>query len=134
MLFLIAYPIIDPVLVRVGPLPIRWYALAYIAGLVRLAAGAYAQYLVRPPALWGEGARPDSACIDDVLVYAAIGVILGGRLGYVLFYNLPFFLAHPLAIVQLWQGGMSFHGGFAGTALAVARCWRGRGDLRAAAL
>ena len=76
------------------------------------------------------GARargPTPACIDDLLVYAAIGVILGGRLGYVLFYNLPFFLAHPLAIVQLWQGGMSFHGGFAGTALAVALLARQRG-------
>ena len=80
------------------------------------------------------GARPDAACIDDLLVYAAIGVILGGRLGYVLFYNLPFFLAHPLAIVQLWQGGMSFHGGFAGTALAVALLARRARHLRAAAL
>jgi phosphatidylglycerol:prolipoprotein diacylglycerol transferase len=125
MPFVIAYPMIDPVLVSVGPFPIRWYALAYIAGLVL--GWAYAQYLVRKPALWGAGARPDAACIDDLLVYAALGVILGGRIGYVLFYNLPFFLEHPLAILQLWQGGMSFHGGFAGTALAVALLARRRG-------
>ena len=125
MPFVIAYPMIDPVLVSVGPFPIRWYALAYIAGLVL--GWAYAQYLVRRPALWGGGARPDAACIDDLLVYAALGVILGGRIGYVLFYNLPFFLANPLAILQLWQGGMSFHGGFAGTALAVALLARARG-------
>ncbi len=125
MPFVIAYPMIDPVLVSVGPFPIRWYALAYIAGLVL--GWAYAHYLVRKPALWGGGARPDAACIDDLLVYAALGVILGGRIGYVLFYNLPFFLANPLAILQLWQGGMSFHGGFAGTALAVALLARARG-------
>ncbi len=125
MPFVIAYPMIDPVLVSVGPFPIRWYALAYIAGLVL--GWAYAQYLVRKPALWGAGARPDAACIDDLLVYAALGVILGGRIGYVLFYNLPFFLAHPLDMFKLWQGGMSFHGGFAGTALAVALLARARG-------
>jgi phosphatidylglycerol:prolipoprotein diacylglycerol transferase len=124
MPFLIAYPMIDPVLVSVGPFPIRWYALAYIAGLVL--GWAYAQWLARRPDLWGAGPRPDSACIDDLLVYAALGVILGGRLGYVLFYNLPFFLDHPADIFKLWQGGMSFHGGFAGTALAVARLARRR--------
>jgi phosphatidylglycerol:prolipoprotein diacylglycerol transferase len=125
--FLIAYPMIDPVLVSIGPFPIRWYALAYIAGLVL--GWAYAQYLVRSPEFWGAGARPDGACIDDLLVYAALGVILGGRLGYVLFYNLPFFLSHPADIFKLWQGGMSFHGGFAGTALAVALLARRRGIL-----
>ena len=93
MPFVIAYPMIDPVLVSIGPFPIRWYALAYITGLVL--GWAYARYLVRKPALWGGGARPDAACIDDLLVYAALGVILGGRIGYVLFYNLPFFLAAP---------------------------------------
>ncbi|MEJ0095570.1 MAG: prolipoprotein diacylglyceryl transferase [Methylocella sp.] len=117
MLSLIAYPSIDPVLIAIGPFPIRWYALAYIAGLVL--GWAYAQFLVRRPALWGSGPRPDATCIDDLLVYAAIGVILGGRLGYVLFYNPAFYLAHPLQIPAVWEGGMSFHGGFAGTAIAV---------------
>jgi phosphatidylglycerol:prolipoprotein diacylglycerol transferase len=125
MPFLIAYPMIDPVLVTIGPMPIRWYALAYIAGLVL--GWAYAQWLTRRPGLWGPQPRPDAACIDDVLVYAALGVILGGRLGYVLFYNLPFFLGHPADIFKLWQGGMSFHGGFAGAALAVALLARRRG-------
>jgi phosphatidylglycerol:prolipoprotein diacylglycerol transferase len=125
MPFLIAYPAIDPVLILVGPFPIRWYALAYIAGLAL--GWAYAQYLVRRPELWGSGPRPDAACIDDLLVYVALGVILGGRLGYVFFYNLPFFLAHPADIFKLWQGGMSFHGGFAGAALAAALLARRRG-------
>jgi phosphatidylglycerol---prolipoprotein diacylglyceryl transferase len=122
---LIAYPSIDPVLISIGPFPIRWYALAYIAGLVL--GWAYAQFLVRRPGLWGAGPRPDTACIDDLLVYAAIGVILGGRLGYVLFYNPAFYLAHPLQIPAVWQGGMSFHGGFAGTAVAVYILARRRG-------
>lgn len=117
MPFLIAYPVINPVLISIGPFPIRWYALAYIAGLVL--GWAYAQYLVRQPKLWGPRPRPDAACVDDLLVYSALGVILGGRLGYVLFYNSAFYLAHPLDIFQVWQGGMSFHGGFAGTVVAV---------------
>jgi phosphatidylglycerol:prolipoprotein diacylglycerol transferase len=117
MPILIAYPRIDPVLITIGPFPIRWYALAYIAGLAL--GWAYAQFLVRRPRLWGPGPRPDASCIDDLLVYAAIGVILGGRLGYVLFYNPAFYLAHPLQIPALWQGGMSFHGGFVGMTIAV---------------
>ena len=117
MPFLIAYPVIDPVLISIGPFPIRWYALAYIAGLIL--GWAYAQYLVRQPELWGPQPRPDAACVDDLLVYSALGVILGGRLGYVLFYNPAFYFAHPLDIFQVWQGGMSFHGGFAGTVVAV---------------
>jgi phosphatidylglycerol:prolipoprotein diacylglycerol transferase len=125
MPFLIAYPIIDPVLVSIGPFPIRWYALAYVAGLVL--GWAYAQYLVRRPKLWGPLPRPDAACIDDLLIYAAVGVILGGRLGYVIFYNPVFYLSHPLDVFKVWQGGMSFHGGFAGTAAAVFILARQRG-------
>ena len=117
MPILIQYPSIDPVLIALGPFPIRWYALAYIAGLIL--GWAYAHALVKHAALWGSAPRPDAACIDDLLVYAAIGVILGGRLGYVLFYNLSFYLAHPADILAVWQGGMAFHGGLAGTALAI---------------
>ncbi len=125
MPFVIAYPVIDPVLISIGPFPIRWYALAYIAGLI--AGWAYAQHLVRHKEFWGPGPRPDAAAIDDLLIYAALGVILGGRLGYVLFYNPAFYLAHPLEIFKVWQGGMSFHGGFAGTAIAVILLARRRG-------
>jgi phosphatidylglycerol---prolipoprotein diacylglyceryl transferase len=113
----LAYPRIDPVLIAIGPLPIRWYALAYIAGLVL--GWAYARALVQQKAFWGGAAPLDPLAIDDLLVYAAMGVILGGRLGYVLFYNAGFYLAHPAEIFAVWKGGMSFHGGLAGTALAI---------------
>jgi phosphatidylglycerol---prolipoprotein diacylglyceryl transferase len=113
----LAYPRIDPVLIAIGPLPIRWYALAYIAGLVL--GWAYARALVQQKVFWGGAAPLDPLAIDDLLVYAAMGVILGGRLGYVLFYNAGFYLAHPAEIFAVWKGGMSFHGGLAGTALAI---------------
>ena len=119
---LIAYPVIDPVLVNVPvpffhPLPIRWYALAYIGGLVGGWAGA--RYLVARPRLWGTRPQTSLLSIDDLVVYIAAGIIGGGRLGYVLFYNLPFFLAHPLEIPAVWTGGMSFHGGLLGAAVAM---------------
>ena len=114
---LIAYPIIDPVLVHLGPLPIRWYALAYIGGLIGGWGGA--RWLVARPRLWGSRAHPTLLSIDDLVVYIALGIILGGRIGYILFYNLGYFLAHPLEMLIVWQGGMSFHGGLLGAALAM---------------
>jgi phosphatidylglycerol---prolipoprotein diacylglyceryl transferase len=113
----LAYPSIDPVLITIGPVSIRWYALAYIAGL--LLGWAYARALVRQKTFWGGAVPLDPLDIDDLLIYAAMGVILGGRLGYVLFYNPGFYLAHPAEIFTVWKGGMSFHGGLAGTALAI---------------
>jgi phosphatidylglycerol---prolipoprotein diacylglyceryl transferase len=113
----LVYPVIDPVLINIGPLPIRWYALAYIVGLVL--GWAYARALVKQKTFWGGVAPIDPVQIDDLLVYAAMGVILGGRLGYVLFYNASFYLAHPDEILSVWKGGMSFHGGVVGTALAI---------------
>jgi phosphatidylglycerol---prolipoprotein diacylglyceryl transferase len=113
----LAFPHIDPVLINIGPLPIRWYALAYIAGL--LFGWAYARRLVQRKDFWGSTKAPAPVDIDDLLVYAAMGVIFGGRLGYVVFYNPAFYLAHPLEIFALWNGGMSFHGGLAGTILAI---------------
>lgn len=115
---LIAYPVIDPVLVHIGPLPIRWYALAYIGGLIGGWAGA--RFLVARPHLWGTRPHTSVLSIDDLVVYIAAGIILGGRLGYVLFYNLPYYIAHPLSLLFVWNGGMSFHGGLLGTALAMA--------------
>ena len=117
MFLLIPYPVINPVLVHIGPFPIRWYALAYIAGLIL--GWAYVRHLVGKEALWHGQPRPSLASIDDLLVYVAFGVILGGRLGYVLFYNLPLYLTHPLQIFALWEGGMSFHGGLAGAAIGI---------------
>jgi len=117
MPILIPYPVVNPVLVNLGPLPIRWYALAYIAGLVF--GWAYARALVRRDSYWGGLPRPSVASIDDLIVFIAIGIIFGGRLGYVLFYNFDFYRAHPGEIWAVWNGGMSFHGGLAGAALGI---------------
>ena len=114
----ITYPVIDPVLVHIGPLPIRWYALAYIGGLVAGWAGA--RFLVARDNLWGTRPHPRVLSIDDLVVYIAVGIIAGGRVGYVLFYNLPYYLEHPLEALFVWNGGMSFHGGLLGTAIAMA--------------
>ena len=114
---MIPYPVFDPVLVNIGPLPVRWYALAYIAGLV---LGWWAaRILVQREALWGAVKRPPVDSLDDLLVYAALGVVLGGRLGYVLFYNPGHYLADPLEALMVWKGGMAFHGGLAGAALGI---------------
>jgi phosphatidylglycerol:prolipoprotein diacylglycerol transferase len=122
---LIPYPRIDPILVHIGPLAIRWYALAYIFGI--LIGWAYARALVRSEKWWG-GKPPLSVTdFDDFVLWVTLGIILGGRIGYVLFYNLPFFAAHPLQIFELWTGGMSFHGGFTGCVVAVVLFAKSRG-------
>lgn len=113
----IPYPQIDPVLVNIGPLPIRWYALSYIVGLI--IGWLYARQIVRRDDLWGPVPRPGASTLDDLLVYVAFGVILGGRIGYILFYNIEFFLSNPIKAFAVWEGGMAFHGGLAGAALAV---------------
>jgi phosphatidylglycerol:prolipoprotein diacylglycerol transferase len=117
------FPDIDPVLFQIGPLAVRWYALSYIAGLIF--ASWYMKRLVGNPALWG-GGRPSMtvAQVDDFFLWSVVGVVAGGRLGYVLFYKPLFFLTHPLEIVRMWDGGMSFHGGFLG--VVVACVWFGR--------
>ncbi|MFN3891380.1 MAG: prolipoprotein diacylglyceryl transferase [Beijerinckiaceae bacterium] len=117
MLLAIPFPAIDPVLIEIGPIAIRWYALAYILGLV--GGWLVARDLARRDSLWGATPRPKPESLDDLLVYVAFGVILGGRVGYVLFYNLDFFLDNPGRIIAVWEGGMSFHGGLAGAALGV---------------
>ena len=116
-LFLMNYPVIDPVMVNLGPLPVRWYAMGYIVSLV--AGWLIATRLVRSDALWGGAPRPAPESLDDLLVYVAFGAVLGGRIGYVLFYNLAFFLENPLEIPAVWKGGMSFHGGLAGATLGA---------------
>jgi phosphatidylglycerol:prolipoprotein diacylglycerol transferase len=124
-LFVIPYPAFDPVLVHLGPFAIRWYALAYIAGI--LLGWLYARTLVRNERYWGGQAPLTVTDFDDFVLWVTLGIILGGRIGYVLFYNLPHFAAHPLEIVQVWHGGMSFHGGFTGCVLAVVLFARKRG-------
>ena len=126
-LFVLPFPMIDPVLLQVGPFAIRWYALAYIVGI--LLGWAYARMLIRSERLWGGKAPMTVTDFDDFVVWVTLGIILGGRIGYVLFYNPAHFAAHPLEIFQLWQGGMSFHGGFTGCVVAVVAFARKRGIL-----
>lgn len=111
-MFAIPFPAIDPVVFAIGPVAVRWYALAYIAGL--FGGVWYMRWLVqRPPALM----TPQQ--VDDFFLWAMLGVILGGRLGYVLFYKPAEYLADPAAILRTWEGGMSFHGGLLGVILAI---------------
>ena len=124
-LFVIPFPHLDPVLVHLGPLAIRWYALAYIVGI--LLGWVYARALIRSAALWGGKVPMTLVAFDDFVLWVTLGIILGGRIGYVLFYNFEHFVAHPLEIVQLWNGGMSFHGGFTGCVVAVVLFARKRG-------
>ncbi len=122
-LALVTYPVIDPVLVHLGPLPIRWYALSFIGAL--LAGWVGTRLLYGRPRLWGTRRHPTVLAMDDLVVYMAAGIILGGRIGYVLFYNLPYYLAHPLEALTVWNGGMSFHGGLLGAIVAMtAFAWR----------
>lgn len=121
-MFAIPFPAIDPVLVSVDlfglTLSLRWYALAYIVGL--LLAWRYVVRLVRRPALWpGDRApmAPDQP--EDLLTWMVLGVVIGGRLGFVIFYQPGYFLANPAEIPAIWQGGMSFHGGFLGVIAGV---------------
>ncbi|HYA80970.1 MAG TPA: prolipoprotein diacylglyceryl transferase [Methylocystis sp.] len=112
-IFVIPFPVINPVAVEIGPFPLRWYALAYIAGFV--CAWLFMRALVSREKLWRPAQlRPTKEQIDDLLVYAAFGVIIGGRLGHVLIYDPDYFRAHPLDIFKTWQGGMAFHGGLLG--------------------
>jgi phosphatidylglycerol:prolipoprotein diacylglycerol transferase len=123
-LLALPFPAIDPIAVAIGPLAIRWYALAYIAGLV----GGWwlARRLAAAPEYWTGLRQPSPADIDDLIVWVALGVVLGGRVGYVLFYNFESYLARPSEIFAVWRGGMSFHGGFLGAVLAIVLFARSR--------
>ncbi len=109
---MIPFPDIDPVALQLGPVAIRWYGLSYIVGI------SLAWYL-----LYLRSRKPDSAWtptqVGDLIFYAALGAVLGGRVGYILFYNLPFYLDEPWEVFKVWHGGMAFHGGFLGTLLAA---------------
>ncbi len=112
------FPDIDPIAIQIGPFAVRWYALAYLAGV--MLGAVYGASLLRRKSLWANNSPPFAAPeIFDFAFWAVIGIVGGGRLGYVLFYNPARFAAEPLEIVQLWTGGMSFHGGFVGCVLAV---------------
>lgn len=120
------FPQIDPVIVQLGPLAIHWYGLGYVVGL--LFAWWYAKRMVSDDRLWGPSGSPISAVdIDDFLLWAAAGVVLGGRLGYILFYDFAKYAANPAGIFAVWEGGMSFHGGLAGVTIAMIIFARRRG-------
>ena len=120
MMFAIPFPAIDPVLVEIGPFAIRWYSLAYIAGIIL--GWRYILMLARRAP--GVASAKD---IDDFIVWATLGIVLGGRLGYVFFYQPGYYLANPQQILFVWQGGMSFHGGVLGVVVALVLFARQRG-------
>ena len=111
------FPAINPVLIHLGPLAIRWYALAYIVGII--AGWFYARTIIASEKFWGGPAPLKVIDFDDFIVWITLGIILGGRSGYVLFYNFPRFAENPIQILELWNGGMSFHGGVLGCCVAI---------------
>jgi phosphatidylglycerol:prolipoprotein diacylglycerol transferase len=126
LLATLSFPAIDPVIFEIGPFAIRWYGLGYVVGI--LFGWWYSRRLAAMPRLWANNQPAMTpADIDDFLIWAAIGIVLGGRIGYVLFYDLPRYLAEPWAVFSVWEGGMSFHGGLIGTILAMIVFSRRRG-------
>ncbi|MBX9604922.1 MAG: prolipoprotein diacylglyceryl transferase [Gammaproteobacteria bacterium] len=118
---MIPFPHIDPVAFKVGPVAVHWYGLSYIVGIA-LGWGLLHDRAARSDGRW------TSEQVADLVFYAALGGVLGGRLGYILFYNFETYLANPLGIFKVWQGGMSFHGGALGMSLALA--WYARAGKR----
>ena len=120
------FPDISPIAFQLGPLAVRWYALGYLFGV--LLGALYGMTLLKRKSLWANGAPPFPApAIWDFAFWAIIGIVIGGRTGYVLFYNLPLYLANPLDIFKLWDGGMAFHGGLVGLLIAVGLFTRSKG-------
>lgn len=115
---LIPFPDLNPVAFELGPLSVKWYGLAYLAGL--LLGWLYIKRLLQQDYLWPDGKAPFAlAKADDLLLYMTVGVLLGGRLGYVLFYEPAYFIRHPADVIAVWQGGMAFHGALLGSILAI---------------
>jgi phosphatidylglycerol---prolipoprotein diacylglyceryl transferase len=117
-LLAIAFPNIDPVIVNLGPLSLHWYGLGYVAGI--MFAWWYGKRLVGNMRLWRDNAPPMTTLdLDDFVLWAALGVVLGGRIGHIFFYDFAKYAADPLSIFYVWKGGMSFHGGFLGMVIAM---------------
>jgi phosphatidylglycerol:prolipoprotein diacylglycerol transferase len=118
LLAIIPFPQIDPIAFSIGPLAVHWYGLAYVAGI--LVGWMYAKRLVSNGRLWPKDTAPMTAAhLDDFIVWVALGIVLGGRIGYVLFYDLDAVIQNPIRAIQIWNGGMSFHGGLIGTTIAM---------------
>ena len=126
------YPEFDPVALSIFSLEIKWYGLAYMAGL--LLGWLYIRRLVSTPALWPFGRPPFGADkVDDLLLFMTVGVVVGGRLGFVFLYEPQYYLANPLEIPAVWKGGMAFHGALLGCGLAIVLfAWRNRVSARSA--
>ena len=118
---MLVHPNFDPVAISLGPIAIRWYGLMYLVGF------AISYWLGRLRIARATSGRVTVPTLDDLLFLCVLGVVLGGRLGYVLFYKPAYYFSHPLEIFAVWQGGMSFHGGFLGVLLAIGWVARKRG-------
>ena len=110
---MLQYPKFDPVALQIGPLSIHWYGLMYLVGF------ALVYVLGRRRITRGHTTSLNVRDLEDLIFYSVLGVVLGGRLGYVLFYKPSYYLAHPLEVAYLWEGGMSFHGGLIGVILVM---------------
>jgi phosphatidylglycerol:prolipoprotein diacylglycerol transferase len=116
----------DPVAFPIGPIEIKWYGISYVVGI--LLGWLYARRIVSTRYVWRDETPVMTVTdLDDFVFWAAIGIVLGGRIGYILFYDLPVYLADPLLMLQVWKGGMSFHGGITGTVIAMILFARRRG-------
>lgn len=117
-LFVLPFPTIDPVALELGPVVIRWYGLAYVAGL--LLGYHYVKRICNNAQLWGgKGAPVTAHHMEDFLLWAGLGVIIGGRFGFIVFYNFDFYIENPLEVFKVWNGGMAFHGGLIGVVIAI---------------
>ena len=113
----LTYPNIDPVAFQIGPVVVRWYGLAYMVGI--LLGWYYLRLLIQDNWLWRNGIAPANADqIDDFLLWVTLGIVVGGRLGFVFLYEPAYFLANPIEIFAVWHGGMAFHGALLGVCLA----------------
>jgi phosphatidylglycerol:prolipoprotein diacylglycerol transferase len=116
--WVISFPNFDPVALQIGPVAVKWYGLAYLAGL--LFGWLYIRRLLSEPQLWAGNRAPFTvAQVDDLLLYITAGVVLGGRLGFVIFYEPSYYLANPQDIIAVWKGGMAFHGALVGCIAAI---------------
>ncbi len=110
---MLIHPQFDPVAISLGPLSVRWYGLMYLVAFLQFLALGRHRIKTQPKSAW------TVAQLDDLLFYGVLGVVIGGRLGQVLFYEPGYYFSHPLEIVAVWKGGMSFHGGFLGVLVAM---------------
>lgn len=118
LLAIMPFPDIDPIAFSIGPLAVHWYGLAYVAGI--MLGWYYARLIAGNNSLWPGNQSPITrAQLDDFIVWVALGIVLGGRIGYILFYDLGAIVENPIRAIQIWNGGMSFHGGLTGTTIAM---------------